>query len=78
MTAFLRDPARRNVNHSASPKSRAQQQEEPVSVTIKRSPEGAVVIARGWGFVTASALMSLHDARVMARKIAGRGKVRVA
>lgn len=50
-----------------------------MGVTVKRSPQGSVVVVRGWGFVTASALMTAASAEALARKLAGKaGKVRVA
>jgi len=48
-----------------------------VSVTIKRSAEGSVVVVRGWSFVTSSSLMPAVSAERLAWKLAGHGgKVR--
>ncbi len=70
-------PVGSGVNHGTGPKSRARK-ETTVSVIVKRSREGAVVIAKGWGFVTASSLMPYRRAKRMARRIARGGEVRVA
>lgn len=39
------------------------------AVTIKKSPQGAVVIYRGFGFVTASNLMKMDEAVKLAAQL---------
>jgi hypothetical protein len=38
-------------------------------VMIVRSAQGSVVVKRGWGFVTASALMPYRDAKKLAAEL---------
>jgi len=46
------------------------------AVVVKRSPQGAVVIVRGFGFVTASALMTNEAAERLARECEADRRVR--
>lgn len=45
-----------------------------MSVVIKKSPEGCVVIVRGWGFVTRSNLMPQDEAIELAAELEFSGK----
>lgn len=45
-----------------------------MSVMIKKSPEGCVVIVRGWGFVTRSNLLTEDEAVELAAELEFSGK----
>ena len=67
--------AGRNPRRKPHSRSQVRQEEAEVSVCIKKSPAGSVVIVRGWSFVTRSNLMTHAEAVKLAVRLSFKGRV---